>query len=177
MTAQTVFLLIGIALLYLIGRKGLHKLVQRIGRERGVDNTRIHYVSAVMSLALGLLAVVGGGMVVGIDYDDVGLFFTSVFAVLGVALFAQWSILSNVTASMIVFFFFPYRVGDYVRIIDGENSVEGVIQEISLFHVILSDKTNRVVTYPNAMVFQKAVMITRQSVDEEMLEDEQDHNW
>lgn len=162
---------------YLLGRKALHKLVARIGLERRVSSSRIQYVTTVMTLALAAVAMVAAGMVIGIDYDKVGLFFTSAFAVLGAALFAQWSILSNVTASVIVFFFFPYRVGDFVRIVDGDNSIEGSIEEITLFHVILRDKSERTVTYPNSMVFQKAVIITRQAVDEEALEDEQDHHW
>ena len=100
------------------------------------------------------------GVITGFGYEDVGLIFTSLFAVLGVALFAQWSILSNVTASVIVFFFFPYHVGDHVRIVDGEDSIEGIIEEITLFHVILKFE-DKIATYPNSLVFQKAVVITK----------------
>ncbi|MEC8428752.1 MAG: mechanosensitive ion channel domain-containing protein, partial [Pseudomonadota bacterium] len=78
-----------------------------------------------------------------------------------VALFAQWSLLSNATASIIVFFFFPYRAGNWVEIIDGDNTVIGKIKEITLFHVIMLDDQGAIVTYPNSLVFQKAVRITR----------------
>jgi small-conductance mechanosensitive channel len=177
MSLKSLLLIAAIGLAWLLLRKALHKLVARIGQERQMGASRIHYVTAVMSITLAAVAIVAAGMVIGIDYDRVGLFVTSAFAVLGVALFAQWSILSNVTASVIIFFFFPYRVGDYVRIIDGDNSIEGSVEEVTLFHVILRDKTARTITYPNAMVFQKAVMITRQSADDETPEDEQNHNW
>ncbi len=35
------------------------------------------------------------------------------------------------------------------------------IKEITLFHVIMLDDEGAIVTYPNSMVFQKAVRITR----------------
>ncbi len=159
MTLHVVLMISALIAVFIVGRKSINKLVERIGNERNIPLLRVQYVNKVLMLAWSLLCLVGLGMVAGIGYEDFGLFFTSVFAVLGVALFAQWSILSNVTASIIVFFFFPYRIGDYVRIVDGDNTVQGTIQEITLFHVILQDGES-IVTYPNALVFQKAVQIT-----------------
>lgn len=147
---------------FYLGKKYIARLVQRIGREKNIPFNRIQYVNTVLILVWTIISLIALGVVIGIGYDDVGLFFGSIFAVIGVALFAQWSILSNITASIIVFFFFPYRVGDYVTIIDGEDSVQGTIREITLFHVILIENENEknIITYPNAMVFQKAVKIT-----------------
>lgn len=148
----------GVAI-FLVGKASIASLVKKIGHERAVPDSRVHYTSTVLVLIWALLVVTVSGFVIGIGYQDVGLFFGSMFAVIGVALFAQWSILSNITASVIVFFFFPYRVGHTVRIIDDKNSVEGVIKEITLFHVILVAPDDSITTYPNAMVFQKAVSI------------------
>jgi small-conductance mechanosensitive channel len=159
MNWMTVLLLATIVLVYALVRRHIHGLVRRIGLERKVNQNRVDYVVSVMTLAWTTLAVIVAGMVIGLNYQDVGLFFGSAIAVLGVALFAQWSILSNVTASVIVFFFFPYRVGDYIRILDGDNGIEGVVREITLFHVILDGPGREIATYPNALVFQKAVTI------------------
>jgi len=76
---------------------------------------------------------------------------------LGVALFAQWSILSNITASLIIFFGFPYRVGDTVRVIDGDEDITGIVEEITLFHVLIR-KGENMITYPNSLILQKAVV-------------------
>lgn len=146
-------------ILFYIGKKSIGVMVARIGREREVAKTRVQYINTVLVLILLVIIVVAAGFIIGIGYEDVGLFFGSIFAVIGVALFAQWSILSNITASIIVFFFFPYKMGDYVRIIDDKNTVEGTIQEITLFHVILLAPDQSLTTYPNSMVFQKAVSI------------------
>jgi len=163
MTYITLSSFIGVVVSYFTFKYIFGKAIKKIGHDRGVAYRRIRYVSNTVNLLLFLLALISSGLILGWGYKDVGLIFSSVFAVLGVALFAQWSILSNVTASVIVFFFFPYRVGDHVEIIDGDNSIEGTVEEINLFHVHLIDKQHNIVTFPNAMTFQKSVRIKMRS--------------
>ncbi|KMT63653.1 mechanosensitive ion channel domain-containing protein [Catenovulum maritimum] len=135
-------------------------LIAKTGLEKSISEARVSSVKRVCRLVLGLGGLIAFTFMLGIDYSHIFIFLSSALAVLGVAFFAQWSILSNVTASIIVYFFFPYRVGDDVKVVDGENSIQGKIKEISLFHVILSDDSSQIITYPNSMVFQKAVIIT-----------------
>ncbi len=142
---------------YLVLKQSTGKLVQRIGRERKIPQARILYVRKSLDFSWSILVFVAIGLVA---YKDFGIFFSSVFAVIGVALFAQWSILSNITSSIIIFFFFPYRVGDVVKIIDGDNFLEGSIHEITLFHVILLTESGSKITYPNSLIFQRPVEIT-----------------
>lgn len=160
-----IFVLLAVILTaFYFGKAGIHSAVNRIGRDKNIPFGRIQYVRTVLVLAWSTLAFLAIGVVIGLGYDDVGLFFGSIFAVIGVALFAQWSILSNVTSSVVIFFFFPFRVGDHVKIMDGENSIEGAVKEITLFHVILENE-EELSTYPNAMIFQKAVTIKHFSQD------------
>lgn len=93
----------------------------------------------------------------GIDYQALLVVASSVLAVLGVALFAQWSILSNVTASIIVFFTLPARIGDEIEVIDGTQSLKGEIREINFFNVLLVDSEGNEIAYPNNLILQKAV--------------------
>ncbi len=79
------------------------------------------------------------------------------FAITGVALFAQWSLLSNITASLVIFFNFPARVGDKIRIMDKDDTVEGSIKEITLFQVELIDKEGNRIFYPNNLLLQRPV--------------------
>ena len=159
MHIEAIVFVVLIVTAYVIGKKNISRLVARIGRERNIAEARTQYVNTVLNIAFTIIAITASGMIIGVGLKDLSVLLGSMFAILGVALFAQWSILSNVTASVIVFFFFPYRVGDSVKILDGENSVEGSIKEITLFHVILINADNSLVTYPNSLVFQKAVTI------------------
>jgi small-conductance mechanosensitive channel len=74
-----------------------------------------------------------------------------------VALFAQWSILSNITASMVIFFSFPYRVGDVIKVTDSDFDLSGTVEEISLFHVLIRNRQGNLITYPNSLILQKPV--------------------
>jgi small-conductance mechanosensitive channel len=102
----------------------------------------------------------------GVNFRDLGLLLSSVFAVIGVALFAQWSILSNITAGVIIFFSYPFKIGNTVRIMDkeisySENPEENVfiIEDIKAFHLHLRRKNGEILTYPNNMVLQKGVAL------------------
>lgn len=159
MTLISLMLIAAIVVAYLTARKAVDAFVRRIAREKDIVPGRTQYVAATLKLGLLVVMVQAMAVVAGINFADIGIIFSSLFAVLGVALFAQWSMLSNVTASIIVFFFFPYRPGDTVTIVDGDNSICGKIREITLFHVILDGDDNETLTYPNALVFQKAVKI------------------
>jgi|SRR5690625_1115497 len=102
----------------------------------------------------------------GINFKQIGLFVSSIFAVIGVAFFAQWSILSNMTSGVIMFFSFPYKIGDFIKIHDGDHSIFGHIEEIRSFHVVLRTLDREEVTFPNSLMLQKAVSI----LDEEHIE-------
>lgn len=101
------FLLIVVAFaIFYVAQSKVNTLVLNYGAARNIDKTRIHYVSWVLRSALVLILALVVSLISDLGFNDFGVFLSSVFAVIGVALFAQWSILSNVTASIIVFFFF-----------------------------------------------------------------------
>jgi small-conductance mechanosensitive channel len=152
-----VLLVLGLLVAYIFGVSFITKTIERMGRSRSAKAYRVKYISKTLHLTLSLLFLILIFLVFGVEYSQVSLFLSSVFAVIGVALFAQWSILSNITASLIIFFAFPYRVGDKIKIIDGDVEIMGTIEEISLFHVMVR-RREELITYPNSLMLQKAVI-------------------
>ena len=110
----------------------------------------------------------------GVDFKNLGLVMSSVFAVIGVAFFAQWSILSNITSGIIMFFTFPYKIGDYVVIHDKEFDYEGIIEDIKAFQIILRNKNNNIIAYPNSMLLQKGVTVIKPEELPEYLAEEKE---
>ena len=100
----------------------------------------------------------------GIQIRELGLIISSVFAVIGVALFATWSILSNVTAGIILFFSFPYKIGDRIRILDKDFPEEAIILDIKAFTVNLKKDNGEILTYPNNLLLQKGVVLIQKEV-------------
>lgn len=146
--------LIGLYLVVRIFKRVLNNIASR----KGVEPKRTFYIERVFDILFVVTVAITLLFIWSVDIKSVSLLASSVFAVIGVALFAQWSILSNVTASIIIFFNFPARVGDHVRIVDGENSVEGKIMEITLFQVELKDSDGNTILYPNSLLLQKPVV-------------------
>ncbi len=146
-----------ILLCYFLSMSFVASTINRLGSAKSVMPYRIKYITKSLNLALTVFFLILLFLLLGIEYSQLSIFLSSVFAVIGVALFAQWSILSNITASLIIFFAFPYRVGDQVRVVDKDDDISGVVEEISLFHVIIR-RGDDMITYPNALILQKAVI-------------------
>lgn len=130
---------------------------RRLGHTKQVAEVRLKYLEKTASISMFAVFVFIVCLVLGLGYGEVSLFLSSAFAVIGVALFAQWSILSNITASMVIFFAFPYRVGDRIKVTDSDFDISGEVEEISLFHVLIRTDTGNVITYPNNLILQKPV--------------------
>jgi len=124
---------------------------------KSVSPYRVKYITKTFHIGLLFFYAIILITFLSLEYSQVLIFLSSVFAVLGVALFAQWSILSNITASLIIFFGFPYRVGDHIKIVDKDDDISGVIEEIALFHVQIK-RGDELISYPNTMILQKAVI-------------------
>src|SRR5690554_5450082 len=150
-------LIVVLLLVRMILKRAIHNYAKKVERLEHRTGLIIKYVDFVFFF----LIVLGLVTIWGVDFRNVGLVLSSVFAVIGIAFFAQWSILSNVTSGIIMFFTFPYKIGDYIKIHDKEFPSEGFIEDIKSFHVILHTINNEQITYPNSMMLQKGVTIVK----------------
>ena len=81
--------------------------VRKVSKISDYNPVRTNLIIKFINIALTIIAMVVLTLVWSVNYRDLGVMLSSVFAVIGVALFAQWSILSNITAGVIIFFSFP----------------------------------------------------------------------
>lgn len=96
-------------------------------------------------------------IILGIKWDQISVFLSSILAVIGIAFFAQWSILSNLTASIVLFFYHPIKIGDRIRILDKELEFQGYVKDITGFYVLIESKDKRKFSIPNSLVLQKGI--------------------
>ncbi|MCA2412559.1 mechanosensitive ion channel family protein [Vibrio chemaguriensis] len=152
--------LMGIIVLiaYRILKRIVNRAILNLATSKGVKKARLSFIQRCFNVVLLFLTASVFAIITGIGYGDVSLFLSSIFAVLGVAFIAQWSILSNITASFLIFFVFPYRVGDRIKVVDKDEDISGEIQEISMFHVLIKHDNGNLITYPNNQILQKAVL-------------------
>jgi small-conductance mechanosensitive channel len=93
----------------------------------------------------------------GVNKSELALFVGSVLTVIGIALFAQWSILSNITSGVIIFFNHYVKLEDTLVIMDKEYEIEGKIVDIGLFFVILETKEKEQISIPNSVFLHKMI--------------------
>lgn len=135
--------------------------IAKVARKNGINEARIRLVFRYVSVTLVLIAIVIVTYIFGAKFKDLALIFSSVFAVIGIGLFAVWSILSNVTSGVIMFFNFPYKVGDKIKIHDVDFPITAIIEDIRAFHLHLRLDNGNLVTYPNNLMLQKAVTLVK----------------
>ncbi|WP_019556038.1 mechanosensitive ion channel domain-containing protein [Thiomicrorhabdus arctica] len=150
-------LTLAIMVTFLIANRLNIKIMNRLGAYKGVPESRVINVQKYFKTLMFLIALIGVLAIWGVDYRGVLIFASSIIAVLGVALFAQWSLLSNITAGVIIFFAFPARIGDKIEIIDGSDVITGTIIEINIFQMLLRDENGFDISYPNNLVLQRPV--------------------
>lgn len=148
-----------VLIILLVTRAIIVLTVKKIGQKSGTTEARAALIGRYATVTLVLLALLIEAFIFGAESSDITLVFSSVFAVIGVGLFAVWSILSNVTSGVIMFFSFPYKVGDKIKIHDKDYPVEAIIEDIRAFQLILREDNGDLVTYPNNLILQKAVTL------------------
>jgi small-conductance mechanosensitive channel len=135
------------------------KLVRRYARLSQTIERRTNLVIKYLHLLINMLLIVALIIIWGVDTKDIILAISSIATVVGVAMIAQWSILSNITSGIILFFSFPFKIGDTIRIHDKDFPVIAEIEDISAFYISMIDKDGERVIYPNNLLLQKGVSI------------------
>ena len=154
-------LTIGAFLLYLILRKLSTRSVIKRSLVHSFDESRMSFIKRIIRTLINVAFVVVLGIIWEVSLKGLSIYIASFLTIVGVGLFATWSIVSNITASVILFFFFPFKEGSKVKIIDGDNSVEGTVLGLSIFSLRIKLDDDREVYYPNNLAIQKGIIYLR----------------
>ena len=107
----------------------------------------------MINLLLLIVASIFIAAIWGVKQSDLVVFISSVIAILGIAFVAQWSILSNITAGLILFFNHPLKIGDYVKLLEKDFVIEGIVDDITYFFVHLETSEKEKITISNYYYF------------------------
>lgn len=156
---KEIIITIVVLFIFLLIRFVLKTLTMSFGKKSGLSRPRIKMVLKYLDLLLFVLGAVVLITAWGVERRQAFVVISSVFTVIGVAMFAQWSILSNITAGIIIFFSFPFRIGDRIRVLDKDDPVEAEIIDIKSFYTLLRNADGERISYPNTQLLQKGVVI------------------
>ncbi len=145
----------GVCLLaYLVLRRSSRLIVRRAVRRSSYKASEEKGILRLLDLLfVGLLAVTLTA-IWGMEQSEILVFATSVITVLGVAFFAEMSILSNITACVVLFFQHPVKIGDHIRVQLDDQELEGELVDITYFFVFIRTAAGGTVSVPNAALLK-----------------------
>jgi small-conductance mechanosensitive channel len=149
----------------------ISRLVRSFAKRSQTIEKRTRLVIKYIHLLMNILAAFALIIIWGVQTKDIFIVFSSITTVVGVAMFAQWSILSNITSGIILFFSFPYKIGDYIFIHDKDFPIEAEIEDIGAFHVYLKTKEGEIIVYPNNLMLQIGITILKHPDEEKEFTD------
>jgi small-conductance mechanosensitive channel len=152
---ETIIIFIGYIATHFITKVLINNSLKSTYVERG---RRKIIVKAIQLFSLITLIILLSA-VWGLEQNKIAVFVGTIFTALGIAFFAQWSLLSNVTASIILFFNHPMKIGDRINVSEKDFSLEGEVIDLTFFFVHLKTKSGEKVTIPNSVLLQKSVSI------------------
>lgn len=121
------------------------------------QESRIKIIKKIFNIIVALSIITIMLIIWGVDQSKFFLFLSSFLTILGVAFFAQWSILSNVTSTLILFFNHHVKIGDTISVAEKDSQIEGVIIDIGFFFVHIDTKDNERISIPSNLFIQRAI--------------------
>ena len=106
------------------------------------EDSLIHFLRSAVKIILYTLVVITAAIIIGIPTTTFITVLGSAALAIGLAL--QGS-LTNLAGSIMILFFKPFKIGDYIE----TGTIAGTVEDINLFYTVLATNDNKVVTCPN----------------------------
>ena len=149
----TAIVLVALVISFQISKSSIRKFTIM----RSIDPNRKKFILNFSYLMYYLIAGIALALIWGVNLKEFTIFISSVLAVLGIGFVAQWSLLSNLTSSVILFFYHPLRIGDRIRVLDKDFDWTGEIKDITGFYLLIKTDQGEQITLPNSLVMQKGI--------------------
>jgi small-conductance mechanosensitive channel len=144
-------------LVYIVVKILTSKTIEKVGKRFLYHKSRIKIVKKIVNV---LLFFIISGFILfvwGVEQSELVVFISSFLTVMGIALFAQWSIISNITSAVIIFFNHPVKIGDSIVVLDKDYQIEGKISDIGMFFMIIKSAEGDQVSIPTNVFMNKMV--------------------
>ena len=94
----------------------------------------------------------------GVSVSGVWTFLVGAITLIGVAFIVVWAMVSNITASVFLAIWRPFRLGETVEILP--ESVKGRVVDRNLMFTVLREEAGTVLQVPNNLFFQKMFRVS-----------------
>lgn len=129
----------------------------RVRKKFHYNGAREKIMKKIFNSVIFILSALSILIIWGVQKDQVFYFVSSMLTVVGVAFVAQWSILSNITASFILFFNHPMKIGEEIKILDKDYDIRGIVSDIGIFYLTIKTEEGEKITVPTNVLMQKMI--------------------
>lgn len=123
----------------------LAKLVRKSLENRNVDPSLTPFIVSLTSIGLKILVLLSAASMFGVEVTSFVAIFGALAFAIGMALQGN---LSHMAAGVLILFFKPFRVGDFIV----TQGYSGTVKEIQIFTTILTTLDNRIIIIPNGAI-------------------------
>ena len=124
-------------------------LVSNFLKKTGLERSRRKMAIRAIQLFTTITAVILLTGVWGFKQNEIALFASTILTALGIAFFAKWSLLSNITSSILIFFNHPVKLGDNIKVLHKDYHYEGEVTDMNYFFVHIKTDNNEIITILN----------------------------
>jgi small-conductance mechanosensitive channel len=156
---ETIIIVVGYIITHYITKIFINNTLKQSHVQRGRRKIIVKAVHLFSFIAATILL----SAIWGLEQSEIAVFVGTILTALGIAFFAQWSLLSNITSSLLLFFNHPIKIGDTLKILDKDYPFEGEVSDLTYFFVHLKTDKGEIITIPNSLLMQKSVAVVQKN--------------
>lgn len=123
----------------------LARTARRGMEKRGMDASLIPFLTSLIGISIKILVLLSAASMFGLEVTSFVAIFGALAFAIGMALQGN---LSHMAAGIMILFFRPFKVGDFIV----TNGYSGTVKEIQIFNTILTTLDNRIIIIPNGAI-------------------------
>ena len=150
---------ISVLFIYIISYYITSTFINNTLKNTDLQRGRRKIIIKAVYLLITITTVIVLSAIWGLNQNEIVLFLSTILTALGIAFFAQWSLLSNITSGIILFFNHPLKIGDTIKVLDKEYSIEGEVLDLTYFFIHLKISDKEIITIPNSILLQKSISV------------------
>ena len=145
--------ILGALVIFVIGRWLVGFIVawmHRAATRTGVDTTLTRFLGNLVRVTLLIFVILTALSVVGVPTTN----FLAIVGAAGLAIgLALKDSLSNFSSGVMLVFFRPFKVGDFIE----ASGVAGTVEHIGMFSTVIKTGDNRVIIVPNGLIYSSTI--------------------
>jgi len=150
---MTVVLVIGASLVILVLRRLVRTWLERVLPRLHMPYDIALTVTRVLTFVLWTIVLMLALDFWGVALGGVWTLLVSAATAIGVGFLATWAMISNVTASLFITIWRPFRLGDTVEIVP--ENLKGRVIDSNMMFVAVREDSGAIIRIPNNLFFQK----------------------